>query len=71
MVGICYLILCVSVCFFIVKGLFWYIVFDGNGCNMVGFFVEDFVKCLQNGLNFSGIGGCIDNLVYNQYYLEN
>lgn len=34
-------------------------------------FAEDLVKCLQNGLNFSGIGGRTDNLVHNQHYSEN
>ena len=51
--------------------VFRYTALDGNGCNMAGSFAEDLVKCLQNGLNFSGIGGRTDNLVHNQHYSEN
>ncbi len=29
---------------------------------MAGSFAEDLVKCLQNGLNFSGIGGRTEQL---------
>ncbi|BDH27455.1 hypothetical protein ECAA86_00115 [Escherichia coli AA86] len=69
--GIGYPISCASARFLTAKGLFRYTALDGNGCNMAGSFAEDLVKCLQNGLNFSGIGGRTDNLVHNQHYSEN